>query len=149
MKKLDLKWTAGFFDGEGSVYIATAYASQGYTFSYRIVATIGQVGEKGKQICERLADTFEGNVYTLQHRKENCSQVHKWDISTKKLSNFLKRIYPYLELKKQQVELAMEFQEYTSAFLGKNKPSEAERIEKYSYYETAKQEMHFLNRKGV
>jgi len=55
-------------------------------------------------------------------------------------------VYPYLRIKKEEAELAMEFAEKTSSYRGNNCPSEIERIEKFSYYETAKQEMHFLKK---
>lgn len=141
MNEYDLVYAAGFFDGEGSVAIKQYV---GKYLAYVITVRIAQSGEYGIKVCTWFRLNFKGTVHKLLQIK-NYQLAYFWLLRTQQAKKFLRQIYPYLKIKKEQARLAIEFQEMS----GKNKynthPSVVEKIEKYSYYETAKQEMHFLN----
>ena len=60
MKKGDLIYAAGFFDGEGCISIHRQINKYlGYYF--RVI--VGQSGNKGKQICEWFRVNFGGVVH--------------------------------------------------------------------------------------
>lgn len=140
----DYRYMAGFFDGEGSIMIS--FHNRGKGIRYHLYAAVAQSREKGKQICEDFKLCFGGSIQLVnKQKKSHHSQVYSWSVAVQQACKFLERIYPYLRIKKEQAELAIEFAKKTSNYKGKCNPSEIERIEKYSYYETAKQEMQFLN----
>ena len=143
MNEYDLVYMAGFFDGEGCVSIG--YRKSRNYLQYQMKTITSQAKEEGKQICEWLKINFKGVVSSKKKLKEYHSSRYEWVLMSKQAYNFLKQIYPYLKIKKKQVKLAIEFQEILSNYRGKNYFSDIERIEKCSYFETVKQEMHFFN----
>jgi hypothetical protein len=135
MKKEILSYVAGFFDGEGCISIHRQINKYlGYYF--RVI--IGQSGDRGEQICEWLKANFGGVVHIKK-------QSWTWEMSSCQACEFLKQIYPYLKIKKDRADIVFEFQKISSRNKSNTHPLDAEKIEKYSYYETVKQEMHFLN----
>jgi hypothetical protein len=150
MKKTDLIWLAGFFDGEGCISIVTAIEKQKkrHVLRYRLIVELSQAKKEGKQICEWCAINFKGTVHEIPKREIQHLPKWRWIIRHTQARDFLKQIYPYLKLKKKHVKLAFEMQKELSKNRYKSHPSEIEKIEKYSYYEVMKQEMGFLNVKG-
>lgn len=144
---ISLKYAAGFFDGEGCISIGKI--QQQYYINYRTRITIGQSGKIGMLILKQLQDRFGGIVIQdkgqkyLENRHYRVAWV--WRLSETDGFYFLKRIYPYLITKRNQADLMIEFQKIKSC--GKRCSFDFERIEKYSYYETVKQEMMFLNKR--
>jgi len=151
MDKINLAYLAGFFDGEGCVCITQRLCYNHYNkkrgfLSYYLFITAAQCGKEGKQICKDFKLCFGGSVRIKQDKKKKHRSSYSWAVVSWLAYRFLKMVYPYLRIKKEEAELAMEFAEKTSSYRGNNCPSEIERIEKFSYYETAKQEMHFLKK---
>ena len=142
---ISLKYAAGFFDGEGCVSIGSI--QQRHYINYRARVTIGQSGKIGELILKQLQNKFGGIVVRDRGKKYIKNKHWKiawvWKLAQGKGLSFLKQIYPYLIVKRDQVGLMIEFQESLSH--GKRCSFDFERVEKYSYYETAKQEIMFLN----
>lgn len=147
MNEYDLVYMAGFFDGEGCIMISSDQIEGEYINYTMRVATV-QTGQRARQFFEQLKINYGGFINVPLKKKSYHSIVYRWVIKTQKACKFLQQIYPYLKFKKEQAKLAIEIQEKLSENIGKTHPSDEEKIEKYSYYETAKQEMHFLNRRG-
>ncbi len=142
MNKIDLAYIAGFFDGEGSISIAQGIDKN--SIFYFTSIRIGQSGKRGQQFCNWMKIKFGGTVWSGY--VEGKQRFYKWEINGLKGRLFIKQILPYLRLKKEQAELVMEFQKILSSYRYKSHPSEIKKIEKYSYYETAKQEIQCLNK---
>lgn len=147
MRKIDLAYVAGFFDGEGTIFILYHNYKPFAHLRYALVIAVAQSGRFGELICNWFKDNFGGLVVNYHYRKWQRKRVWRWECRTALASKVLKQICPYLKNKKEQAELAIEFQKYTSKFYKKPHLSDAERIEKYCFYETVRQEMHFLNRR--
>lgn len=143
MNKTDLAYMAGFFDGEGCIVIG--FRLMHNCISYRLCVDIGQIGKTGKEILNLFHDNFKGKVNLIK-RRYNQRSYYKWSSHCRQTYQFLKQIYPYVKVKRKQVQLAIEFQELLMN--GKTHwLSESEKIEKHSYRETVKQEISFLNNK--
>lgn len=136
---LSLEYIAGFFDGEGCIKIG--YGK--YTY-LRYKLQIG-IGQKSKNILMKIQQKYGGSIYT-KYDKRTDVVYYEWDANSQRACQILEQIYPYLQEKKPQAKLAIEFQKFTHSHVNKSRLSELEKIEKYSYYEAAKEEMHFLKK---
>jgi hypothetical protein len=92
-------WAAGFLDGEGSIGI---YMNSG---SYRLMVSAGQ--KNNVEPLERLLALFGG---TIQNNDYGSYATHYWMISSRQAGSALKEMLPFLVVKREQAELALEFQ---------------------------------------
>ena len=96
-------WAAGFFDGEGNIAITkNAGRSAG-----KLRITAAQVD---KLPIERLQYLFGGSIRMAPSKRENWRAFWVWECSAKKAVDALKRMEPFLLVKKRQAELAYQFQ---------------------------------------
>lgn len=98
-------YCAGFFDGEGCVFVAE---HSGY-YGLGVNVTNTKI-----EILEQFKDKFGGNISGLQ-----------WRLNGKKCEPFLKYILPSLKLKSRQAELALQFIDLIGV-QGKESPKEVE-----------------------
>ena len=98
MNKDKLLYLAGFFDGEGSINIIKRNRPHPKNPEFNLAVAIGQ---KDGATLDWITDNFGGNVYLV---KRDGSFF--WAIGNRKAYNFLKIIYPYLQYKKPQAEVA-------------------------------------------
>lgn len=105
-------YAAGIFDGEGYVDIYTATttkASKSPSFMLRVI-----ISQKDGRIMNWLQDNFGGSV--LLARKDKYS-IYRWDIRSQAAKQFLSIIYPFILIKKEQVKIALEFEEMKGRYL--------------------------------
>jgi len=113
MKKTDLAYLAGIFDGEGSIVIhKNKPIKRMVNPTYVIEANVYNTNE---WIIRQFHFSFGGGVH-LQKRQMPSTHSGKcpiwvWQISANKALPFLKTLLPYLKLKRGQVEIAIKFQE--------------------------------------
>ena len=100
MKKTDLAYIAGFFDGEGCIYVGK------YKCSYHLRVTASQANE---WIINWLKFIFSGSVSKMTC-EEGRRQRWQWHALGKNASLFLVAVLPYLKLKRAEAELAIQFQ---------------------------------------
>ena len=99
---IDLAYTAGIIDGEGSIGIWKL--GKGYRLTVEVEMC-------NKSVPQWLKDTFGGRYGFYGKRgKYKCGWSSRWDITDSKASEFLQLILPYLKIKKQQAELAIHYQ---------------------------------------
>lgn len=100
MKKTELAYAAGFFDGEGCIHMRP---------NGQIHIAISQVDIRPLQFIK------EGPGYRMILRKDARDKDY-WLRSAKRdvIVEFLRLIFPYLVLKKEQALLAIEFIESKS-----------------------------------
>lgn len=103
MKRNDLAYLAGFFDGEGCISIS-------HSCKGKYISLNCYVATKGEYMPRLFQFHFGGSV--RRHNLARGTQVDhwKWHIAAIKASEFLKAIYPYLKLKEPQADLAIAFQ---------------------------------------
>ena len=100
MKKIELAYLAGFFDGEGCISLYTSHGRRYLTVS---------VSQTNRFILESFRFAFGGQVYEGQ-KHNGKRDIWRWTATTKIAAEFLKQIYPFLKLKKGEATIALEFQ---------------------------------------
>jgi hypothetical protein len=118
MEKLSLEWVAGFFDGEGCVYIHR-HRKKGKILKGRNVPSkingyvaVATVTNTQKHVLGLLQQEFGGAVNKGgKSGRPNCKPVWAWSIRSQQAAAFLRRILPYLLLKHRQAEIGIELQE--------------------------------------
>ena len=100
LKKQDIQWITGFYEGEGTCGV--------YTVNRKYKSLNLAIDQKDKKVLEHIkALTGVGNVITYTSSlKGYC---HKWQINAGNAYVFLKMIFPYIrsETKRLQAEKAI------------------------------------------
>ena len=108
MKRTDLAYIAGLFDGEGNICIVKRQHHSGRTVpAYHLVARVGMVDEI---IPRWLQMAFGGYIHRRRRPDPKHRDVYTWSVGYGAAADFLKIILPFLKLKKPQAELAIKFQ---------------------------------------
>jgi hypothetical protein len=146
-----LIWLAGFVDGEGSIGISRRDIGKKYP-NYKVFFCITNTN---KEILEKIKE-FAGNIgYIQQHiKKKNPllesnksrfgkKETYDFSLSKKQAKEFLKLIYPYLQVKKRQAELVINFPEQRHFGLkghwgGRAVDWETKKIQEKMYWECRK-----------
>jgi len=116
--ELDEKYIAGFFDGEGCIYASQRVDKKGYNSSTLKI----QIAQCNLEVLELIQQKYGGSI--LEHKnkmKANWRQAWVWQVPAHKAVAFLESVLPYLVVKKEQAELALEFQGLVSSRLSPTK----------------------------
>jgi hypothetical protein len=116
MNKESKAYNAGFFDGEGCVYIRKTNA-KGYKegIRYDLVCSISQ---RRTEELYRLKEDYGGCVSLYKSRSSNSSWG-RWSVVCNDAVVFLNDIRPHARLKRNEIDLALKFQS-TKGVSGKN-----------------------------
>lgn len=109
MTETDLAYIAGLFDGEGCVLVAKAARTNGKQY-YTLLTNISNKDLR----CLRFSQERFGGRINVQR----SSQVGRWALTSNRAARFLKAILPYLVIKKDQAEKAIEYQAWRCARQG-------------------------------
>ena len=101
MRKVDLAYLAGFFDGEGYIGIRKHEKT-----NYLVRATVCNTN---KWIVEWYRFAFGGSINLKSKYSPKHHDAWVWDICGKNAIAFLEAISPYLKTKRTQAELAIKF----------------------------------------
>ena len=119
MKKTDIAYFAGIFDGEGCVFLqpqSHPSNKQKTTFQMKI-----QVVSTNEWICQLFRFAFKG-VVSIDRQKGNHKIAYRWVATANNAMICLRSLLPYLHLKRPQTELAIKFQQHKT--LGGRKTKE-------------------------
>lgn len=111
MKPVDASYIAGLLDGEGSIFISKNNPKVGYPY-YKLVVVIYNTHEPTIRFIHSLCC---GGVYRFRtagtdHRGIKTNRdIWKWYIDNNEAKKFLRKVLPYLRIKKDQAKLALEF----------------------------------------
>jgi hypothetical protein len=111
MKKVvrieDITYVAGFFDGEGSIYITNQKRKNINQYCLGISFT-----NTNLRLLQVIKDMFGGNLSKSVDRRIGISrrQVFHLRFSSNQARNLLQTILPHLRIKKEQALLAIDFQ---------------------------------------
>lgn len=112
LKKEIIAYAAGLFDGEGCVDIYKASLSKASKSpSYMLRVNIVQ---KDGRIMNWLEEHFDGYVAKDFH---GGYYIYKWELRSQAAKRFLLIIFPFVKIKKEQVELAILFEETKGKYL--------------------------------
>lgn len=110
MTKLNYKYLAGLFDGEGHITIGKRQSNPNWNPQYYL--SIG-VTNTNKIILERIKDTLKTGRVVLNSRgykRENPRICYSWVATSRIAQEVLKKIVPHLQIKKERAVLALSFQ---------------------------------------
>ena len=148
MNKITLAYAAGFYDGEGTVYINNLKHNikNGRTIpSHCLVA---EVTNTNKEVLMCFKEYFRGNIKYYSVDKLGNTGVGskkpqwRWNVSGNQAKDFFEAILPYLIVKRKQAELAISFQINKKDLLNKERPFQLVEVERREWY---KQEISKLN----
>ncbi|QAY08779.1 hypothetical protein SEA_BOOMERJR_129 [Streptomyces phage BoomerJR] len=101
-KDTDIAWFAGLFEGEGTFMIQKKGT---YAAGLAIQMT-------DKDVLERVASLFGGNVGIAYEAKNNWKTCYRWICSVDEADKIIKKIYPYLgERRRDKADFYMKLRE--------------------------------------
>jgi len=106
MKRTDLAYYAGLFDGEGCVQLRP-HKRSGKTWALYV-----SIASTNEWIIQQLKFSFGGSLSKKKWKNPNWKPAFIWGVSSKDALTFLEAVYPYLKLKKPQAEIAIRFQKH-------------------------------------
>lgn len=109
MDALNLAYIAGFFDGEGSVTIHqnAKPSPRGKNPNHTLQVSIGNTDPR---VLVRVHEEFGGGFCYRKRIKANHRKIAQWQARSRSALAFLEAIQPYIEMKCDQVAVAIAFQ---------------------------------------
>jgi len=101
LSDVELAYAAGVFDGEGSVGTKRDSNHSEYP---RIRANVGNTDPR---LIAWFKDRFGGYVY-LNVRKPPNKPCYQWEVNSRMAAAFLGSILPYLVIKRERAEIALQ-----------------------------------------
>lgn len=108
-KIADYAWAAGFFDGEGSVSIKKSSASKTGN-SFQLLLHAAQVDPEP---LEKMKNIFGGNLCSYERQRKGLSYAERyweWGLVGSGAKQALLAMLPYLTIKRERAEMAVDFQ---------------------------------------
>ena len=145
MTSEELAYTAGFFDGEGSISIIKYNPS--VRCSIPTFSLVVKVTNNDKVVLEQLKGWFGGSV-SPQNRGY---RTYEWQVTSLLAKSFLEQVLPYLIIKKDRACLGIEFQKHKSSYkkLERTKSMPEEEILARNTYRERIHELNFSNRRYI
>lgn len=115
--QLTKEYIAGFFDGEGSITITKPCKS---TPTHNLYINIGQTR---RDILEEIKKLYGGYI-SIDKRDNfpNRNIFYQLNLKSKIAERFLRDIYPYIQIKKLEIDIAFQFRETQRIHRGRNHP---------------------------
>lgn len=99
-----LAWAAGFFDGEGCIYVAKSKNDKlRHGIRYEIRITVSQVDVIPLKV---LISLFGGS---LHKRSKGTKHIYNWYLNGASALKVLEKLLPYLVLKNKEAKIALRF----------------------------------------
>lgn len=128
----ELAWLAGIIDGEGSIFIMrNTRKDRERSFNYILRVSVQSTDTIMARACAEITEI--GATYTSVTKQEANSNTHKWQVEGKKATRVLKELLPYLRVKLDQAESAIEFQETTKKHWRRMEASDYQKQEEFYY----------------
>jgi len=139
----DLVYAAATIDCEGTIGIMVQREPSRNGGVLQFFYAIVSVTNTDSILTGWLQEMFGGNT-GVRNRNENHKPSYYWNVSTSSAYAFIEQVFPYLKLKWQQAELALELRDRIELSNGKRLTSDE--IEARM---ALKEAMNALNKKGV
>lgn len=106
----DIAYLAGFFDGEGCIYILKAKKAWGFAYDLEISFT-----NSDPEPLLLAQAAFGGTISVSKDTREGRKNVSRLRLRSRKASNALREMLPYLRTKKARAVMAIDFQDARAA----------------------------------
>lgn len=137
-----LAYVAGILDGEGTIGISMTKPNQGRVSpSFKIYCAVVMTDPI---VPYMLYGMFGGSIHTYPGRQEKHKATTHWRSSGKIAVKVCKCTLPYLKVKHQQAQLAIDFDKRIGNFTTRSMPPD-ELTERLRYV----QQIHLLNKRGL
>jgi hypothetical protein len=138
-------YAAGFLDGEGNISIGKSCQARNRERIYYSLNVC--VANTNLQVLQRLQKTYGGTICKRKdYRHLNRKDGYRWRVTSWDAVAFLKELLPFLIVKRQQAELALQFQQTVRHTGNRWRLAPLpERLHRETLYE----EMKKLNQRGV
>lgn len=101
-------YLAGVIDMESSIQIfKRKHSSQGYVYAGYTLSL--NVSNTNLGLLQWLKQNLGGSVGAKKTYNPKCKQAYYWSLGGKETKQLLKKVYPYLLVKKEQAALALNF----------------------------------------
>lgn len=153
--KLDIRYVAGLFDGEGWITVCkmpkaklglnNRYA-EGYV-RYQLHVGVGMVY---KPIIDSMQETFGGNIFTKYPTERQSDMTRTsavWRLSSGKAADFLEMVGPYLLAKSDEAKIAIELQRHVVEHRNTLRYHPERRSELYEYRDSVVTQLRVLKRR--
>lgn len=106
---LDDQYAAGLFDGEGYIRINRWEKPNSNHVRYQL---FGGIGMTFKPVIDLLQQTYGGSLHVNRHSERNANHRDQfgWIVASQTAATFLRRVLPYLIVKRDEAEIALEVQ---------------------------------------
>ena len=104
MEKLDCAYVAGYFDGEGSISIATPYSKRNDKRYHRLHVSITSTDF---ETLDWFQQHFGGVVTSHRLGVGNAKPSARWQVTGQIAEQFIRTIIPYLRHKRERAEIAL------------------------------------------
>lgn len=157
MKETDKAWIAGFIDGEGSLTIAKQIRKDRPSPAYRAQVSASNTDTSPLEFIHSLygGSLYKGKPYQVGVNGKPWRPSWQWYCKVSRQKEFLLDILPYLQSKRGQAEVLLEFIENKNAFArgkrleGKHGGSAPLTQEEIDYREELRHRVRMLNTKSV
>ncbi len=137
-----LNYLAGFFDGEGSIYITRINNKRSGNIWYRLGLGCSNSDKRPIDLLHKVFSPIRTTYSYVPGRKKGYKPAHSWLATGNVAKEFLEIIEPYLMVKKEQARLGIKFQEWRNSLPNTGKPRPSQNIKKCEWY---RQKMKKLN----
>ena len=101
-------YLAGFFDEDGCVNIAVNSSDKNAATQTHYLQVI--LAQANEAFLRKWRDRLNiGSLHKVQPNEKTVKQCWSWRIFNREAEWFLRMILPYVDMKRQQVEIALEF----------------------------------------
>ena len=109
--KEQLAYIAGLVDGEGSICIHRDASNKKRYVKYNLLVNVSNTDPRPLRLIQGL---FGGSFFLTNRTVSREGKLPCWgiNVSGPKAENLLRKILPYLIIKKEQAVLALEFRKY-------------------------------------
>lgn len=103
----DLAYAAGIIDGEGCIYLSVNWVRPNGKIRYRHLSPRLEVACASLCLIEWLLRKFGGNFGA--GKRPNRKPYYKWSLASNEAETFLRAVYPYLVIKRDQADVLFRF----------------------------------------
>ena len=105
--EIERSYIAGFFDGEGCVHIGKYMPKGRKTSSYTLHI---HACNTDKGVIDYFHKTFKDGRICIRKESDRRNVLYIWEMKSQKAMAFLEIIRPFLKIKKDQADIAIDFQ---------------------------------------
>ena len=110
---LDIRYVAGLFDGDGYIRINRWEKPESIHIRYNLH---GGINMTYRPVIEQLHRQFGGNFHRHARTKLTHRTLYLWTVTSATCADFLRQIRPYVVVKAEEVDVALELQDSIDAW---------------------------------